>query len=304
MVAKTPTVFVIGNCTLDLFFRLSRFPKPGETLLASEPLQDIGGKGANQAVIAARAGVAVRFVAAVGKDADGAEIRANLQREGLSVEHVQQVEAPTDKSIIYVASDSENCIVSSHAAAATLRTEDVADLLASAGKKDFVLMQGNLSADLTRYCLETSRKQGATTLLNPAPIHYSFDPIWPFVNTAILNAVEISALTGITDPIAGARRLNATGVERVIVTLGAKGVLSLTAAERLEIPAVPVAAVDTTGAGDVFCGVYVAGLALGYDPVASLRVANEAAARAVTRPGTQSAFPSRDELSDIIRTAR
>jgi len=301
---SSATVFVIGNCTLDLFFRLPRFPKPGETLLASEQLQDIGGKGANQAVVATRAGVAVRFAAAVGKDADGAGIRANLQHEGLSMEHVRQVEASTDKSIIYVSFDGENCIVSSHTAAAALDIEDVTDLLASINQEDLVLMQGNLSSELTRYCLEVSRKQGAITLLNPAPIHYSFDPIWPFVSTAILNAVEISELTGISNPVAGARQLNSIGVERVIVTLGAKGVLSIAADEMLEIPAVPVAAVDTTGAGDVFCGVYVAGLALGHDSVTSTRAANEAAALAVTRPGTQSAFPSRDELSAIFRTTR
>ncbi|MGI9335686.1 MAG: carbohydrate kinase family protein, partial [Gammaproteobacteria bacterium] len=113
--------------------------------------------------------------------------------------------------------------------------------------------------------------------------------------------VEVQALTRKSDPAAGARQLNAAGVERVIVTLGASGVLSITPDEVLEIPPVSVKAVDTTGAGDVFCGTYVAGLALGHDPTVCLRAANEAAALSVTRAGTQSAFPSKDELAGIWR---
>ncbi|MGI9331882.1 MAG: ribokinase [Gammaproteobacteria bacterium] len=296
-----PKVFVIGNCTVDLFFRLRRFPGPGETLLADEHLEDFGGKGANQAMVAARSGVPVCFATAVGKDAAGAGFRARLEREGLALDHVRQLGPSTDKSVIHVSLDGENCIVSSHAAAARLGIEEVADLLAVIGDADFLLMQGNLSSELTRHCLERGRSRGATTLLNPAPINYSFERIWPIASTVVLNVVEVQALTRKSDAAAGARQLNAAGVERVIVTLGAAGVLSITSDEVLEIPPVSVKAVDTTGAGDVFCGTYVAGLALGHDPTVCLQAANEAAALSVTRAGTQSAFPSKDELAGIWR---
>ncbi len=296
-----PKILVIGNCTVDIAFRLPRFPQPGETLLASGVEQDIGGKGANQAVAAARAGAAVLFCAAIGNDGNGANLRKQLAAEGLPLGHVAEVPVGTDQSIIYVTPEGENCIVSSHAAAASLDIGAVSPTLSVGRAGDILLMQGNLSHNLTFACLERARAQGLVTVLNPAPIQYAFDDLWRFVDVAVLNEVETRQVAGCEAPLAGARRLSGEyGVGQVVVTLGAAGALLVDRDRVVQIPANPVEAVDTTGAGDVFCGVLCAGLVRGLDTKQAARCAVRAATLSVTRQGTQRAFPSRTEIDRIL----
>ena len=297
-------VLVIGNCTLDISFRVLRFPKPGETLLADGSTRDLGGKGANQAVAAARTGVPVAFCAAVGADEDGEEMRARLTEEGVGTDHVATPPLPTDVSIIYVTPEGENSIVSTHAAAASMDMARVEPALEAAAAGDVLLMQGNLSHDLTRRCLEAGRERRAVTVLNPAPIHYEYDAIWPFVDCAIVNEVESEHLTGSADPVTAAERLAGRGVGHVVVTLGSRGALVSEGGSVRELPAERVEAVDTTGAGDVFCGVFAAGRARGLDALPAARGAVRAATLSVTRPGTQSAFPARAEIERVLVEAR
>ena len=298
-------VLVIGNCTLDISFRVPRFPRPGETLLALDSTRDLGGKGVNQAVAAVRSGVPVSLSAAVGADEIGTAVRARLCEEGVGLDHVATLAVPTDESIIYVTPDGENSIVSTHAAAASMDLTLVRPALAAASAGDIVLMQGNLSHDLTRACLEAARCRQAVTVLNPAPIQYGFDAIWPFVDCAILNEVESDDLTGSADPVTAAQRLLARGVRHVIVTLGARGALVAREDGATQaIPADAVEAVDTTGAGDVFCGVYVAAMARGLEIEPAARAAARAATLSVTRHGTQSVFPNRAEIDRILDSVK
>ena len=296
-------VVVVGNCTLDLAFNLPRFPKPGESLLATGASQDLGGKGANQAVAAARSGADVTFCSAVGGDVQGAEIRTRLEREGVRSHHVAEVDASTDLSIIHVTPAGQNSIVSTHAVAASMEFGRVAPALQDAAAGDIMLMQGNLSLDLTRACMSEARRRGMTTVLNPAPIHYEFDDMWPLVDFAVPNEVEAEQLTNCAEPSAGAHRLLALGARQVIVTLGAAGALLARDGGIDTFEADPVDAVDTTGAGDVFCGVFAAGLGRGVDVSKGIRAAMRAATLSVTRPGTQRAFPSRSEIELMIQTA-
>ncbi len=295
-------VLVIGNCTLDIAFRLPHFPKPGETILAPAPSQDVGGKGANQAVAAARSGVPVLFCSALGRDEHGRTIKDRLRTEGVRLDYVADVQAPTDQSIIYVTPRGENSIVSTHDAAASMDMTLVQPLLEATGAGDIMLMQGNLPHDLTRACLDEGRRRGIATVLNPAPIQYGFDDIWPFVDYAILNEVETEYLTECADPKSGARRLLEQYVSQVVVTLGAGGALLAHDEQVQEIAAERVEAVDTTGAGDVFCGVFVGCLRRDLEIEAATRLAVRAATLSVTRHGTQSAFPSRTEIDRILET--
>ena len=297
-----PQIIVIGNSTLDLAFNLPRFPKPGETLLATGASQDVGGKGANQAVAAARSGVDVSFCSAVGRDVHGAEIMSRLEREGVRADHVAEVDAPTDMSIIHVVPHGQNSIVSTHAAAASMETAMVRPLLRDAHTGDILLMQGNLSRDLTRACLKEGRRRDMTTVLNPAPIHYGLEEVWPLVDCAVPNEVEAEQLTACSEPAAGAHRLLALGARRAIVTLGATGALLAEDGSITAFEAEAVDAVDTTGAGDVFCGVFAGGLGRGLDVPRSIRVAVRAATLSVTRRGTQVAFPSRSEIDGLFRS--
>lgn len=297
-------VLVIGNCTLDIAFRVPRFPKPGETLLADGSTRDLGGKGANQAVAAARSGVHVAFCAAVGADENGEEMRTRLTEEGVGTVHVATPPVPTDVSIIYVTPEGENSIVSTHAAAASMDMARVEPALKAAGAGDVLLMQGNLSHDVTRGCLEAGRERRVVTVLNPAPVQYRYDAIWPFVDCAILNEVESEHLTGSADPFTAAGRLSGAGVGRVIITLGPGGALVSEGESMCEIRAEAVEAVDTTGAGDVFCGVFAACMAYGLAALPAAHGAVRAATLSVTRPGTQAAFPSRSEIGRILAEAR
>ncbi len=296
-------VLVIGNGTLDISFHVPRFPKPGETILATDTTQDVGGKGANQAVATARSGVPVNFCTAIGSDHNGELIKERLASEDLRLDYILEVDAPTDQSIIYVTPRGENSIVSTHAAAASMDMALVQPALESAAAGDILLMQGNLSHDLTRACLKEAQRRRIFTVLNPAPIQYEFKDIWPFVDCAILNEVETEHLTARADPLSGARRLRDDyEVRQVIITLGASGALLAYDQGIVEIPAERVEAVDTTGAGDVFCGVLVACLARDQGIETSTRLAVRAATLSVTRHGTQRAFPSRAEIDHILET--
>ena len=298
------TVLVIGNCTLDISFRVPRFPRPGETVLADGTARDLGGKGANQAVAAARSGAPVAFCAAVGADENGRSMRTGLAEAGVCTEHVMTLPDPSDQSIIYVTPEGENSIVSTHAGAASMDMAAARPALESVAAGDVVLMQGNLAHDVTRGCLEEGRRRGAVTVLNPAPIQYGYEAIWPFVDCAILNEVESEHLAGSADPGAAAAHLAGQGVRHVIVTLGARGALVAEDGSTRTVPAKRVEAVDTTGAGDVFCGVFAACIARSLPVEPATRGAVRAATLSVTRRGTQSAFPSRSEIERILAEVR
>jgi ribokinase len=173
-------VVVIGNCTVDLSFAVPRFPRAGETLLADEKLVDLGGKGANQAVVSARFGAGTLLAAPLGRDAEGEWALARLEAEGFTCESLLRGDFSTDQSIIYVRPGGENCIVSSHQAAAAVTPDWAASILTRyAGPDDILLMQGNLALDTTLEALKAARRSKVKTLLNPAPIHYSYERLLP-----------------------------------------------------------------------------------------------------------------------------
>lgn len=290
------TVLVIGNCTVDLVFRLDRFPGPGETLLARERLMDLGGKGANQAVVSGRLGARTRLVAPLGRDPDGQFARDRLSADAIDLSGLLTVGAPTDQSVIYVRDDGENCIVSSHAAAASLSPEQATAALDGSGPGDLLLVQGNLGFETTRAALEAARRRGVGTMVNPAPIQWDFAPLWPVTDILVLNRVELEALAGTADPVRGGAALREAGVGTVIVTLGGDGAVLLDGEGVVHRPAQRVEVVDTAGAGDTFCGALAAAIQRGAGLRASLDLAMRAAALTVGRPGTGAAFPRPDEV--------
>jgi ribokinase len=294
------TVLVIGNATVDFSFEVDHLPAPGETLLAHSRLIDAGGKGLNQAVVARRAGATVVYLAAVGTDANAQVIRNRLAAEGLDDQLLVR-DGPTDQSIIYLAPGGENMIVSTADRAAPVRRTALALETLVRG---CAFMQGNLGRETTRSCLAAGRRRGARIVLNPAPIAFDYGDLWSCVDVAVVNLVECRGLGGKDDPVEAARRLIATGAAAVVVTLGKQGALAVTSEAVRAAPAPIVAAVDATGAGDVFCGVLVAALADGDSLADAVPSAVAAASLSVTRRGTSSAFPSAAELAALRRGAR
>jgi ribokinase len=293
------TLLVVGNATVDLSFELEALPRPGETLLARGRMVDAGGKGLNQAIVARRAGAAVIYVAPVGDDAEAAFIRGRLAAEGLPASDLLVRPGPTDQSIIYLDRGGENMIVSTADRARSLAAAEVAPRFAPLGRGDLLLLQGNLTRATTESCLALGRERGLLTLLNPAPIDYPYDGLWPLVDLVIVNEVEAATLGGPGLPAEAVRRLLAAGAGAAVVTLGPDGALIVGRDGARRVPAPAVTAIDSAGAGDVFCGVLAAALAERRPLGAAVAWAVAAASLSVTRRGTSSAFPTPAELATI-----
>jgi ribokinase len=292
-------VLVLGNATLDLIQRVERLPAPGETLLSSSTARCAGGKGFNQAVAAARTGAPTRLVAPIGKDADAAFLADSVKDEtGLDANWLP-CDAPTDISTIWVAADGENVIVSSAECARSVTPDQARSLCGTLAAGDVLLMQGNLAADTTHAAAETAKARGATRMLNTAPIAWDMRPVLGLFDCVIANEGEAAQVTaGSPTPAA---TLHADGVRTAIITLGARGALIVEGSIETMIDAPRVAAVDTSGAGDVFVGTLAGLVAKGLALPNAVRIAVAAASLSVTRPNTTPSFPSGDEIAALVQ---
>lgn len=294
------TVHVVGNATVDITYRVRQLPRPGETLLAFERRIDAGGKGLNQAIAAARAAAGVRLIAAIGMDAASAVLRDRLAGEtGLQA---VLLEAPfvSDESLIIVADDGENAIVSTQTCAAWLDGDRALAALGRVAAGDTLLLQGNLSVAATEACLGHGRARGLRTVFNPAPLHDDVGSLLPLVDLVVVNEIEATTIAGIEDPGDAAAAIGARAGGAVLLTEGPRGCRLFRGERRDHFPAPRLRAVDTAGAGDVFTGVVTARLARGASLEAATALAVEAAALAVTRPGTSGSFPTREEIDSLL----
>jgi ribokinase len=295
-------IHVIGNAAVDSVIRVERFPRPGETIVSLGASEDLGGKGANQAVVAARCGAPVRLVAPIGDDALGERIRSSLDREGVQTDGLTTSAYGTDRCVITVDRHGENTIVSLIDAARHFDpiAETRIESWISAG--DLVVLQGNLRPSVTRACLALAQSKGATTVLNPSPTYAAQDYDWTLVDLALVNLGEAIELTG-GEAEGAARELCKRGAGAVVLTLGADGAAFFSADDTFRMPAPQVIAIDAVGAGDVFCGVLIAAKALGRNWRHALAAATEAASISVTRKGVLASFPSREEMATILERA-
>lgn len=292
---------VVGNVTMDRFFWLHQLPRTGETVLATARRDDLGGKGFNQAVNAARTGARTRFVSAIGTDDDGAMVLSALGSEGIDVRHVVSVGGRTDESIILVSASADNCIVSTNAQAKFLTPEHLEWPMSLLDSGDHVLLQGNLSAESTDYCISVARRHGAYVILNTAPLAFDYRNLLPNTDLVIMNSVEGYSISGCQEPREAIARLKEMGGNRFIITLGADGALIDDGRDAVKLTAPVIDAVDTTGAGDTFCGVVAACLSMGDEVEAACRVGVHAASLSTTRKGTYSAFPNAAEINSLRR---
>ncbi|MCA3440527.1 MAG: ribokinase [Rhodobacter sp.] len=287
--------FVIGNVALDETVTVRGLPAIGASVHGQAGQTDLGGKGANQAIILGRAGLPCRFCAAVGEDSRADDIRSRLAAEPLEADLIRVAGVASDFSIILRTPSGDNAIITTNAAASGLTPEAASAALSGAVPGDLLVLQGNLSADTTVAALRQARARGMQTALNPSPLRHFFRDIWPLVDIAFLNETEAAAL-------GGTRALLAAGVPQVVLTLGAKGARLVTTEQDFLVPAQPCKVVDTAGAGDCFMATALASAGLRDAPLdpRALRHAAAAAAITVSRPGTGSAFPTRAELAEIL----
>ncbi len=284
-------VHVLGNAGFDIGLRLPRLPVPGETLVGSHGTEAPGGKGLNQAVAAARAGAAVRFLAPLG--GNGAAIRAALAAEGFEALELPVLPLPTDRSILMVLPDGENCIVTLGDCAEALDPAAAAAFAGAVGTDEILLMQGNLSAAAT---LAAAAACAGEVMLNTAPLRWDARPLLPLCAVVVANRVEAAAITG----QASASAFHQAGAAVAIVTLGAEGCLVADAAGERHYPAPPARLLDSTGAGDAFCGTLAAQLAAGWALADAVAAAQRVAARTVERPGAFAALPPLAEWPGLL----
>ncbi len=296
MTERPVRVCVVGSCNLDLTFRVARLPRPGETVAAHALAQGFGGKGANQAVAAARLGARVSLVGRVGDDGVGRQYREHLAAEGVDPTFVHaDPHQPTGTASIYVDAAGENSIVVALAANGAVSPADVIAAADAIQRADVLLCQLETPLDVVLEALRVARAAGVRTVLNPAPAAELPDELLRLCDVCVPNETELQRLTGQPAGEAAARALQRRGPASVVVTLGAAGALALDAAAD-HVPGLRVDAVDPTGAGDVFTAALAVALAEGSALRAAVGRANVAAALSVTRPGAQVAAPMRAEV--------
>jgi ribokinase len=302
-----PRVIVVGSINTDMTLRLPELPSPGQTVLADSFATTPGGKGANQAVAARRAGADVVLVAAVGADDLGRQAIEHYRREGIDVDHIQTVDqAPSGVALIFVSRDGENMIGVAPGANQGLRPSDIDRLPNALFRPGDILLAGlEISIPTAIRAMRRGKSTGLTVILNPAPAPSLTErEIAALLSAADIitpNRIEALMLAGIRtgerpDPAACSRRLLALGPRAVVITLGAEGCLVAEEGRLEHMPAPRVEAADTVGAGDAFNGALAVALAEGRPLVEAAGWAVRAAALAVTKPGAQSALPHRHEL--------
>jgi len=295
-------VVVIGSLNMDLVTRAERLPRAGETLIGQSFATVPGGKGANQAVAAARLGAQVSMVGCVGDDAYGDQLRTALLAERVDCQAVTAVDGSSGVALIVVDDSSQNAIVIVAGSNGQLTPERVAEFDAVLQAADVIICQLEVPAPTVAHALKRGRALGKTVILNPAPASGPLPADWyPNIDYLIPNESEASALSGLpVDSLETAKvaasRLIATGAGKVIITLGAQGSLFASGKGFEHFPAAKVKAIDTTAAGDTFVGGFAAALATGKTEAEAIRLGQVAAALSVTRAGAQPSIPT---LSDV-----
>ncbi|MGC3946325.1 MAG: ribokinase [Chryseolinea sp.] len=296
-------IIVVGSSNTDMVIKTESFPKPGETLLGGEFFLFPGGKGANQAVAAARLGGDVTFIAKTGNDIFGEKSRAQFTKEGIVTDYIHVDEKqPSGVALITVDSKGENTIVVAAGSNGTLGSDEVKNAATRFNSESIVLMQLEIPLDTVIYAAALAKSKNATVILNPAPARALPDELLSNVNIITPNRTESETLSGIkvTDTAsatAAAKWFRNKGISTVIVTLGQQGAFVFDDRGGRMIEAPQVSAVDSTAAGDIFNGALAVALSEGVDIDKAVTLANQAAALSVTRMGAQSSAPYKHELA-------
>ncbi|MEN8143625.1 MAG: ribokinase [Gemmatimonadota bacterium] len=303
--ARRSKIVVVGSSNTDFVVRVPDIPSPGETVLGSTFATVAGGKGANQAVAAARLGAAVTFVARVGSDAWGDAALQACAAEGINTEYmVRDPETPSGVALIAVDDRGENAIAVATGANGRLSSADVEAALPAIREADVLVLQLETPLDAVTRAAELGASEGARVILNPAPASGPLDgELLRSVSVLTPNLGEAAVLSGrppggSEEARSAARHLRAHGAANVLITMGERGVLLEGEEASGEIEAPSVQATDTTAAGDAFTGALAVALGEGRALLDAARFAVQAAAVSVTRPGAQPSLPTREDVPD------
>lgn len=297
--------YVVGNVAMDQTFEVDALPQEGQSILGTQRSSELGGKGANQAIVLARCGVPVTFIGGVGDDAQADKLRQRLTQEPLDARFATLPGLATDLSIVMAEPCGGNIIVTTVDCARALDVATVMPVLDEASPGDFMVLQGNLSPKVTEELFDVAHRKGLKVVFNPSPAEAAFQPLLARAAMVFVNEAEAQTYTGHSGEMA-VRALLSMGSQTVVLTRGAQGaLLGLPSGSMEDIAAHPCDVVDTTGAGDTFQSVVLAAVMLAGGPVSrqALEVAAKAAGITISRFGTVSALPSRQDLASLLSAA-
>ena len=301
-------ITVLGSINMDLVFRTPRMPKSGETLSGHEFLQIAGGKGANQAVAAARQGAAVHLIACVGNDEHGATSLRGLEAEAIATDLISTTpDAATGVAGIFVDDAGNNSIVIAPGANALMSLQQIDKARPVIAKSALFICQLETPLNTVEHAITLASQEGVPVIFNPAPVCRLRDSLLAKVTYLVVNETEAEQLSGIpvTDHASAhtaAQRLRERGARIVLLTMGAEGVCIADADSSTIHPAIPVTAVDSTAAGDTFVGAFAHAITLGLTLQQACNEAQHAAALAVTKTGAQTSIPYRHQVISFMHT--
>ena len=307
--AKMPQqVTVVGSLNVDYIAAVARLPNPGETVSATDLVRRYGGKGANQAIAAARQGTRVHFIGCLGADEDGLAYRRRLREEGVDVRGICTAsEARTGTALIAVARSAENMIVVAPGANGCLTSRWVRTRRASIAAAKALLVQFEVPFEVVKEAVTLANRAGVPVVLNPSPWKSGFPWMSCQVDTLIVNETEAQNIFGLSPDNIASRMdtwrgaLKRKRVTNLLLTRGARSTFCLSPGACFEVPTLRVRPVDTVGAGDAFAGAYAAKRAQGVDFAMAVRHANCAGALATLKTGAQEATPGRAETERALR---
>ena len=295
-------IVVIGSSNTDMVIKAERFPSPGETIIGNTFMMNPGGKGANQAVAAARMGGDVTFITKTGNDIFGKQSIEQYNAEGIRTDCIfSDPENPSGVALIAIDANGENSILVASGANGTLSVGDIETVKSEIETAGLLVMQLEIPIETVEYAAEIASQNGVKVILDPAPAQSLSSRLLQQLYIITPNSTEAERLTGVhvhdrESAERAADCLNKQGVEIVIITLGADGALVKDGDQYHHIPAEKVKAIDTTAAGDTFNGALCVGLSEGLNIVDAVKMACKVSAIAVTRMGAQSSIPYRKEL--------
>jgi len=299
---KRKGILVVGSANMDLVVRSGRFPAPGETIFGEGFAMHPGGKGANQAVCAAKLGGNVRFLGKVGDDLFGVNLTRGMRRDGVRLDHLLVDDAsPTGTAFIEVDGKGQNEIIVISGSNMRLLPRDIRRAGRAFDGTEVLLLQLEVPLETVAEAARVARGRGITVVLNPAPARTLPRKLLGLVDYLTPNETELGQLagmnvTGLPSAVRAARALLARGVRGIVVTLGSRGALHVDGETFRRYAALRVKPVDTTGAGDAFNGAFACALAEGRPLPEAIPFANAVAAISVTRPGAQSSMPTMREV--------
>jgi ribokinase len=294
-------IVVLGSINTDFVIQTRRFPRVGETVSGDDYEVHLGGKGANQAISAARLGSSVSMIARVGNDFYGRSAIQNLEKQSVNIDSIAiDTHAPSGVAFVVIDENGNNSIIVSPGANQHVGISDLEQAKSLFTRDTILITQFEIAIPTVIAGLELAKTHGSQVILNPSPIMQLDPKIYQIVDTVILNETELQTISQSDDIDAGLQEIKQLGIDQIVLTLGKSGCILFQNDQKTILSSYKVKVVDTTGAGDAFIGGFSTALCEGHDSITACKWGNAAGAIATTFSGAQTSLPNRKQIFDLI----